>query len=303
MAEDTDPMAAWTAAMRAERWVDAWAIQTQSLAARDPATRDDPRLPYHLRWVWDGTPVDGRDVLVRCYHGLGDTIQFARFLPTLIARAASVTVEVQPVLAELIAQVGVGAQVVPFDVARPLPPAECDVEIMELAWALRMPPDTMPVPYLKAEPSPLPAGTIGINHLTSAWDLERAVPAELLAPICADRPCVVLRPEPTMLPVINPEGCTADIGATASLITGAALVITVDTIIAHLAGALGTPTWVLLKHDCDWRWDPGARTSPWYPTVRLYAQQRSGDWQSVINMVRSDLERAFVERDHAGVAG
>ena len=78
----------WTAAMRSGAYERAWDMALASLVARDPATRDDPALPYHLRWVWSGEPVDGRDVLVRCYHGLGDTLQFARFLPLLAARAA-----------------------------------------------------------------------------------------------------------------------------------------------------------------------------------------------------------------------
>ena len=116
-------MATWAAAMRAGRYADAWALAAKTLAERDPATRDDPALPYHLRWVWDGSAVDGRHVLVRCYHGLGDTIQFARFLPLLAARAASVTVEVQPRLLELIATVSDAITPVPFDVAHPLPPA------------------------------------------------------------------------------------------------------------------------------------------------------------------------------------
>ncbi|SOB79960.1 Glycosyltransferase family 9 (heptosyltransferase) [Sphingomonas guangdongensis] len=295
-----DGMAAWTAAMRAERWTDAWAIQSCSLAERDPTTRDDPRRPYHQRWVWDGTPVDGRDVLVRCYHGLGDTIMFARYLPLLLQRARSVTLEVQEPLLELLAPIAAGAMIVPFDVARPLPPADCDVEVMELGWALAAAPDAVAIPYLRAEPVALPLGTLGLNHLTSAWDPDRAVPAELLAPLCAKRPCIVLRPEATTLPVLNPDGCPGALADTAALIAGSALVVTVDTVIAHLAGALGVPTWVLLKHECDWRWNPEARTSPWYPSVRLYAQPTSGDWSTVVKQVRSDL-RPLVDRDDARV--
>ncbi len=78
-----EAQARWTAAMRAGDFATAWAIGDAVLAASDPAARDDPRLPYHLRRVWDATPPDGRDVLVRCYHGLGDVLMAARLLPML----------------------------------------------------------------------------------------------------------------------------------------------------------------------------------------------------------------------------
>jgi hypothetical protein len=88
----------WTSAIAQGDYEGAWDISAALLGRLDPATRDDPRLPYHRRWVWDGTALRGRDVLVRCYHGLGDTIQFLRYLPLLRKIAASVTLEVQPAL-------------------------------------------------------------------------------------------------------------------------------------------------------------------------------------------------------------
>jgi hypothetical protein len=280
-------MAAWTAAMRAERWTAAWAIQSRSLAARDPVTRDDPRLPYHQRWVWDGTPIDGRDVLVRCYHGLGDTIQFARYLPLLASRAASVTVEAQPELVDLLRHQPIAA--VPFDRDRPLAPAECDIEITELAFALRTGPDRLAPPYLRAGHAALPRGAIGLCHTTGGWDPARRVPADLLEPICAERPCVALVPGPSPLAVLNPEGCSPDVMATAAIINALDLVVTVDTMVAHLAGALGRPTWLLLKHDPDWRWSPQRGASDWYPTTRLYVQPEPRDWATPLARLRKDL--------------
>src|SRR3954454_22907480 len=85
----------WLTAMRRGDYAAAWAINDAVLAARDAATRDDPRVPYHLRWVWDGRPYRQRDVLIRCYHGLGDTLHFARYLPALRPHVASLTVEAQ----------------------------------------------------------------------------------------------------------------------------------------------------------------------------------------------------------------
>lgn len=285
----TDAGQAWIAAMRAGRFDDAWALSEQDLRLRDPATRDDPAMPYHLRWVWDGRPFDGRRVLVRCYHGLGDTIQFARYLPMLAQRAASLTVEVQPALLPLLTQMN-GIEFVPFDPAHPLPPAECDIEIMELAFALRMPPDAAPAPYFGA-PTTVPAqGRIGLCHMASSWDGERCIPPQLLAPICREHDCLTLVPDACGLSVLNPAGCTSDIVETASLVASVALVITVDTMIAHLAGALGQPTWLLLKAVPDWRWSLG-RTTPWYPSMRLYRQDHADDWESVIARVKADLEK------------
>ena len=272
--------------MRAGRYPEAWALERATIAARDPATRDDPSLPYHQRWVWDGRPFDGRDVLVRCYHGLGDTLQFARYLPALAVRARRVTLEVQPSLAPLLAHLA--DRVVGFDPANPLPPAECDLEITELPGTLELAPDAVPVPYIDPPASPTP-GLIGLCYAAGDWDPERAISPRLLSPLCSAHRCVTLVAEPTALPVANPEGCPFDMVATAALVASVELVVTVDTMIAHLAGAMGRPTWLLLRAEPDWRWDPARRTTPWYPSMRLYAQPQPGDWAAVLAAVAADL--------------
>jgi hypothetical protein len=280
-------MQQWVAAMRDDRFDAAWALSQSVLADADPATRDDPACPYHLRWVWDGRPFDGRDVLVRCYHGLGDTIQFARYLPLLATRAASVRVEVQPPLVGLLRRQGIDA--VPFDPADPLAPSDCDIEITELAFALRTEPARLAPPYLVADQAVLPAGTIGLCHMTGGWDPARRIPSEMLRPICEAHRCLSLVPEPSMLPVLNPQGCSSDVAITAAMINAVGLVITVDTMVAHLAGALGRPTWLLLKHDPDWRWSPQRGGSSWYPATRLYVQPAPGDWATPLGQLRRDL--------------
>lgn len=282
----------WVRAMRAGDHPAAWALCEQQAALRPAAERDDPRLPYHLRWVWNLTELDGRHVLVRCYHGLGDTIQFLRFLPELRRRAASVTLEIQPRLISLLPP-DLADVAVPFDPAHPLKPAECDVEIMELSFALRTPPSACPPPYLSVTPSRLPPGTIGICCTSGDWDPARSLPPELLAPLCAGRPVVSLDAQASALPVLNPAGCPFDMAETAAMVAGCALVITVDTMIAHLAGALGKPVWLLLKHAPDWRWAPESGRSEWYPAARLYAQPAPDDWASVAARVARDLELAF----------
>jgi hypothetical protein len=163
------------------------------------------------------------------------------------------------------------------------------VEITELDFVLRAPPGAAVPPYLRARRAILPRGTVALCYGAGDWDGARCVPPELFAPICARAPCITLMPEPTHLAVCNPGGCPLDMGTTASLVAGADLVITVDTMIAHLAGAMGKPTWLLLKAEPDWRWSPQATTSPWYPSMRLYAQARPGDWPGVLARVECDL--------------
>jgi hypothetical protein len=293
----------WTQAMRAGRFEDAWALSDEGLAARDPTTRDDPRLDYHQRWVWDGRDFDRRDVLVRCYHGLGDTIQFARYLPLLAQRAASVTLEAPPRLAPLLGRLDGIDAIIPFNVANPAPPAECDIEITELAHALRCSPGAAPSPYLAVPPAALPAGTIGLCYGAGEWDTARSIPPALLESLCRTRSCLTLVVEPTGLPVLNPGGCPFDLEATASLVASCALVITVDTMIAHLAGALGRPTWLLLKAEPDWRWTPGVTDTPWYPTMRLFHQREPGAWEPVLRAVQQALTEplstgAFLDGPH-----
>ena len=275
--------------MRAGRYDEAWTIAGHVLDSRDPGTRDDAALPYHQRWVWDGRPVAGRRVVVRCYHGLGDTLQFARFLPLLAQRAASVTLEVQCSLVDLIRAAGWPIEVVAFDEQHPIPCGEVDVEITELDFALRAPPELAPPPYLNAPRAILPPGTIAICHQAGGWDGERSVPQGLFAPICALAPCITLVAEPSELDVINRLGCPLDMGATAALVAEASLVITVDTMIAHLAGALQKPTWLLLKARPDWRWPAEGAGSAWYPHMKLYRQPRAGDWKTVMARVTHDL--------------
>lgn len=289
----------WICAMRDGRFDAAWAISEQTLAERDPRTRNDRTLPYHLRWVWDGRPFHGENVLVRCYHGLGDTIQFARYLQPLRKRAASVTVEIPSRLACLLRHAPGIDQLIAFDPAHPLPESKCDIEIMELAFALREPPTSIQPPYLHSMPAPLPSGSIGLCFEAGEWDTERCIPPGLLVSLCASRPCVTLVSRPTDLPVLNPHGCPYDLEVTAALVAGVELVITVDTMIAHLAGAMNKPTWLLLKCNPDWRWSPTAGRSGWYPSVQIYAQPSAGDWASVIAQVERDLETAVhAQRQH-----
>ncbi len=294
--------------MRAGAFEEAWAVSDAVLAARDPATRDDPALPYHLRWVWDGQPLDGRRVLVRCYHGLGDTLQFCRYLPTLRARAAGLTLEAQPELVPLLRTLPGPDRVIPFHPERPAPTSECDIEIMELAHALRLAPHG--APYLSAEPQDRPATGLlaGLCWRAGGWSPGRSVPLADLAPLgqIPGVQLVSLQRGPG-LEEIAAAGApkllvtadrSADVTPVARLLATLDLVITVDTMIAHLAGALGRPTWLLLQHEADWRWMSG-RSSQWYDSVRLYRQTSPGQWAAPLAELHADLAD-FVGRSAPG---
>jgi hypothetical protein len=298
MHDTDDSGAAWLDAINNDDWPGAFAINDQVLASRDPATCDDPSLPYHLRWVWDGTPPDGRDVLVRCYHGLGDTLQFARYLPVLAARAARLTVEAQPELLPILAPLPGPIRLVPFDPAAPTPPGDVCVEIMETAHMLRLPPDAASPPYLGAEA--IPTGAIGLCWQAGAWNPDRSIPLAMLAGALPDRTDLIsLQRGPgaaeARLPgapvFLNPHDGSTDILHTAGLIRGAALVVTVDTMVAHLAGALGHPTWLLLKHEADWRWLRRGAKSRWYPRTTLFRQVAVGDWSEPLRAIRTRCQR------------
>ncbi|MGE0225500.1 MAG: hypothetical protein AB7F35_23685 [Acetobacteraceae bacterium] len=270
----------------------AWAINDAVLAERDPATRDDPRQPYHLRWVWDGRPYRGRHVLVRCYNGLGDTLHFARYLPRLRSQVASLTVEAQPELVDLLARAGGQDRIIPFDLQAPAEPLDCDIGISELPHAMRLPASAVPPLSLRVDPVPSVAGAIGLCWQGSpTWDPARAIPPALVAPLARRYPMLSLQPGPTDLTVLDPGSCPPRIEDTAAIIAGLDLVITVDTMIAHLAGSLGRPTWLLLKDEPDWRWGEGSGISSLYPTIRMYRQSAPGDWQGVIARVEADLRR------------
>ena len=285
--------------MRAGAFDAAWAVSDAVLEGRDPATRDDPALPYHLRWVWDGRSLDRRRVLVRCYHGLGDTLQFCRYLPALRRRAAQVTLEAQPELLPVLRALSGPDGLIPFRLDAPVPASECDIEIMELAHALRLAPDG--APYLSAEPLPRPAEglLVGVCWQAGGWDPERSVPLAALAPL-AETPGVRLvsvQRGPGLAelsaagapPVLDTGDRSADAGTVARLLATLDLVVTVDTMIAHLAGALGRPTWLLLKAEADWRWMTGRR-SRWYDSVRLYRQARPGRWAEPLTQMRANLD-------------
>ena len=286
---------AWLAAMRRGDFLAAWRVSDRVLAERRTA---GPcfALPRHEQWVWDGRPLAGQRVLVRCYHGLGDTIQFARLLPRLAQIARRVAVWAQPALIPLLQTLPARLHVLPLHDGTPEVDYDVDIESMELAHALRISLATLPeaVPYLHVPPDPRlsPHFSVGLLARAGGWDPRRSVPTRQLAAL-ARLPGVHAFSLQLDEPI--PGACdisTADVWTLARRVQALDLVITVDTMLAHLAGALAVPTWLLLPAEADWRWMAERQDSPWYPTLRLFRQPAPGDWSSVLQAVTDALHEA-----------
>jgi hypothetical protein len=286
----------WVRLARRGAFEEAWRISDR--IQRRTGTFGDPSLPRHQQAVWNGTPVHGRHVLVRCYHGLGDTIQFARYLPGLRRCAASVTVWAQrrllPVLRTIDADIEWRAL---HDGAAPIVP-EVDVEIMELAHVFRTTLDTIPreVPYLRVAPVVWPISErlrVGLAWRAGSWDTQRSIAFSSLAPLLADDHVEWLslqfeaRPDERHPRVRRLASMT--ITSIARAMQAVDLVVTVDSMPAHLAGALGVPTWTLLPANPDWRWLDQRTDSPWYPSMRLFRQRDGTGWSGTLAEVRQAL--------------
>ena len=279
--------------MRRGDFAAAWRVSDEIIAARPPGERCW-HLPRHEQWVWDGRPLAGRAVLVRCYHGLGDTIQFARFLPMLASIARETIVWAQPPLLGLLARLPRVGRLLPLHDGTPAVDYHVDIEIMELAHALRVDAGCLPacVPYFDVPAAARPSGSFAVGVLAQAgdWDPRRSLPADLLARLAqsGDVSLFNLQLEPPLAGM--PDLSTPDLVDLAARVRALDLVITPDTMLAHLAGALGVNTWTLLHADADWRWmGPGRTDSPWYPSMRLFRQPQPGDWPAVFVQVERHL--------------
>jgi hypothetical protein len=287
-------VACWVEHMRCGNFEAAWRI---SDATRRTDLPFDPRLPRHFRSVWRGASLQGRRVLIRCYRGLGDSIQFIRYAPLVKAVAAEVIVSAQPELIPLLETMPAIDRIVPYD-GEPKP-YDVDLEVMELPYALRTKEGTIPadVPYLHVPKSTLPAENrfaVGIVWASGDWDRRRSIPLPQLAPLTNIGGIKLFAFQRGA--TLGPAGHLSihnlnwrDIMHEAALMRALDLLISVDTMPAHLAGALGVPVWLLLHGDADWRWMKDRDDSPWYPTMRLFRQHHQGSWQPVLERVAAAL--------------
>jgi hypothetical protein len=280
----------WLSLMRRGEFAEAWKISDASLQARAGTTCW--HLPRHEQWVWDRTPLNNKRVLIRCYHGLGDTLQFFRYVPFVKKIAEHVTVWAQPSLLPLLS-----GDVRPLHDGTIDCDYDVDVEIMELAHVFRTTIDTIPsdVPYIHATPASIERDhrlAIGIVWRSGDWDERRNVPfalMESLADVGGVKLFSLQRDPDQFSDRITMLDGVDDPLKTAQLMRAMDLVITIDSMPAHLVGALGVPAWTLLPTDADWRWMEDRDDSPWYPAMRLFRQQRPGHWASVIERVRGAL--------------
>lgn len=270
---------------------------------------------------WNGADLDGRVILLHAEQGYGDTIQFLRFAKRVLHRGGRVVLQVRPALSPLVKDLpGVERVVTPeqdtahFDTHLPL---------MSLPHALGLTRETdlaMAQPYLRANPGKAAAwharlaeaagglrvGIVWAGDPKHGGDHLRSIPLPLMAGALSGVTDglrlfslqkfeshdggPVTRGAPDLID-LSPG--LVDFSETAAAITALDLVITIDTAVAHLAGALGKPVWVLLPFAPDWRWQQNRYDSPWYPTMRLFRQSRHGDWHAVLKDVAATLTAAL----------
>jgi tetratricopeptide (TPR) repeat protein len=283
---------------------------------RVPSLGHGPRPYAQPRWRGD-EPLTGKTIFVYAEQGLGDTIQFCRYASLLAERGARVLLEAQrPLHALLAGLAGVDALLGPGDE----PPAfDCHSPLLSLPFAFGTDLASIPAPqrYLAADLARVSAwqsrlaaqagptvqqrvGLVWAGNPTLLQDRHRSVPLELLLPLArsglqfcslqkelrpGDRERLAAHPR-----VLHCGDELNDFADTAALIASLDLVISVDTAVAHLAGALGKPVWILQRHSPDFRWLLDRDDSPWYPSARLFRQPRRGDWSSVISAIAEQLQ-------------
>jgi hypothetical protein len=286
-----------------------------------------PLLPATDYPQWDGTPLVQATLLLIADQGFGDTIQFCRYIPWVCARCAQVVVVADPVMHPLIRQINPSIELLGHWGRCPPFAAYCPLSGLPRLHGTRL--DTIPSkgPYLHAEPSRTEAwrarledllqqrtrriGIVWAGRPTHNNDLNRSVSLSTFAPIAAlgGISLVSLQKGPAQsaiadysdrAPLLNLGAEIADFVDTMAIIETLDLVITVDTAVAHLAGAMGKPVWILLPYAPDWRWLLERSDSPWYPTARLFRQRSPGDWDSVARAVAEAIfEPRFWRADAA----
>ncbi|MBV9461355.1 MAG: glycosyltransferase family protein [Bradyrhizobium sp.] len=288
--------------------------------------------------VWLGEEsIAGKTVLVHSDEGLGDTIQFTRYVPMLAAHGARVVLVVQDSLQPLLSTLPGLFCCLPLSNST-TPPVQARCSVMSLPLAFRTTLDTIPPPIRLSPPvdrvrvweerlgphDRLRVGLVWSGSLTHPNDRARSIALRSLSGILdVDATFVSLQKDPRpddravlleRTEIIDLTAHLTDFGETAALVSCLDLVITVDTSAAHLAATMGCPTWIMLPHTPDYRWLLNRDDSPWYPAVRLFRQTETREYASVIERVRTELVaaaatgvtggegRASGHRDTAGTA-
>jgi hypothetical protein len=258
--------------------------------------------------LWNGKSLKGKRVIIRCLHGYGDVIQFIRYARLVGATASTVIVQTQPELVRLLRGVPFVDKVISWD-GEDRNQWDQQVEAMELPHLFRTTLDTIPnevpyihVPLVDRQNARIPASRdsgrprIGLQWRSGLWDQSRSMELRDLEPVLAHRQCDWYSFQRGCVDVLpahlqDVSGESPHIVEVAADLLHIDLLITVDTMLAHLAGALSRPVWVFLPYAADWRWMLARRDSPWYPTMRLYRQPRPGDWTAAVHELREDLHQ------------
>lgn len=278
-------------------------------------TADFPPCPFKQP-VWDGSDFSGKTLLLHAEQGLGDTIQFIRYVPLVAQRGGRIILTCHQPLMRLLSTMPGIDQFIPLGM--PLPAFDTYTPLLSLPGILGTTLDTVPsqVPYLRPPKVNLelpisntiqnPKLKVGLvwsggnlykHNQTRSFSLQEFqaildVPEISFYSLQKGIPQLELVELGWQSRLIDLNEQLQDMADTADAIAQLDLVITVDTSVAHLAGALATPVWVLLAHVADWRWLLNREDSPWYPTMRLFRQSQAGDWQGVMHRVIEALETA-----------
>lgn len=271
------------------------------------------QLPNFTTPPWDGSYLAGKTILLYAEQGLGDTIQFIRYAPLIKERGGRVIATCLPSQVRLLKTVPGIEQVFALDEELPL--FHTQAPLMSLPYLFGTTPDTVPaqIPYL-TPPShnfKLSAGDrlkVGITwagNPGNRYDIRRTCGLQPFLPLLATPEVdfyslqIGSTKELAQLPpdvkVKYLSVNISDFADTAAIVAQLDLVITIDTSVAHLAGALGKPTWVVLPFVPDWRWMLKRQDSPWYPTMRLFRQESIGDWSGVFARVAEALQSLVLE--------
>ncbi len=261
--------------------------------------------------LWTGENIQGQTILVYNDQGFGDAIHFARYVPMLAARGARVLVNVEASLVPLMRTLDGVAGVSSDHEVKESYDVQCSFSTLPFSFGTTA--ETIPAPasYLSAPPSAVDwgaelggarprVGLIWSGNAGHGNDHNRSIPFAMLKPLlsCGAR-FVSLQKEPRQSDlaalsecreIFRPEAMLHTFADTAGLIEALDLVVTVDTSVAHLAGAMGKPVWIMLPLVPDWRWMMERGDSPWYPSARLFRQDRSRSWDSVVHNVRAALD-------------
>jgi hypothetical protein len=286
---DPDRCAAhrWTCHMLRGDFEQAWS-ESQQIAQRGTP---DPQQ------YWDGRPLRGRKILIRCLHGLGDTLQFIRYAPLIREQAQSLVIEAQPQLKPLLNEAHIADEVITWGEREPA--WDQQIEVIELPRIFGTTVQSIPqnVPYLGVR-SPyrgnhLTFGSrplrVGIAWVAGAYNPARSIPFEELTPLFSLPGVCIFSLQGRAEQITELCDESTPVLSVAQMFRTLDLVISVDTMLAHLAGAMACPVWTLLPYECDWRWMTHREDSPWYPTMRLFRQPSPGDWHSVIQRVERRL--------------